>query len=207
MSMPQKDARLRTIAVDIDDVLAISAQALVDYSNTRWGTRLTVEDYDEDWGKMWQVDLEEERRRSDEWHVSGGIVNKSPKEEGLSVLQHLSSKYRLVIATSRRKIIQEDTRLWIEKHYKGIFSEIHYSGIWDERLPNSHALTKAQLCREIGADYLIDDQVKHCLGAAEAGVEALLFGDYKWNREVDLPRGVIRVKDWPAVKEYFDARS
>lgn len=195
----------KTIAVDIDDVLAISAEALVDFSNARWGTRLTVEDYDEDWGKMWQVDVVEERRRSDEWHASDGISSKRPQEEGLTVLKHLSQSYRLVIATSRRKIIQEDTRLWLEKHYLGIFDEVHFSGIWDERTPDAHMLTKAQLCAEIGADYLIDDQVKHCVGAAEAGIQALLFGDYNWNRHAALPDGVTRVKNWQEVKEFFDA--
>lgn len=45
----QSTTKLKTIAVDLDDVLAISAQALVEYSNSRWGTRLTVEEYDEDW--------------------------------------------------------------------------------------------------------------------------------------------------------------
>ena len=48
-----------TIAVDIDDVLARQVEGLVTFSNQRWGTVLTVDDYDEDWGVMWGVDLEE----------------------------------------------------------------------------------------------------------------------------------------------------
>lgn len=156
---------------------------------------------------MWQVDLAEERKRSDEWHSSGHIVHKLPKEYGLEVLKQLAKSYRLIIATSRRKIIQEDTKLWLEKHYKGIFSEVHFSGIWDARMPQSHTVTKAQLCTEIGADFLIDDQVKHCIGASEIGITALLFGDYNWNRNAQMPPGVVRVKDWLAVKEYFDGLS
>lgn len=198
---------MKTIAVDIDDVLAISARALVEFSNARWGTHLTVEDYDEDWAKMWGVDHAEESRRSDVWHTSGGIVQKQPREEGLKVLKELAKSYKLVVATSRRKIIQKDTEDWITKHFGGIFSAVHFSGIWDARTPQSHMQTKAQMCADIGADYLIDDQVKHCVGAAENGVQALLFGDYAWNRSAVLSAGVTRVNDWQAVGDFFNGRN
>ena len=39
-------------------------------------------------------------------------------------------------------------------------------------------LTKGMLAKEIKADYLIDDQLKHCSAAAELGIPALLFGVY-----------------------------
>ncbi|HJQ08525.1 MAG TPA: hypothetical protein VJ836_03545 [Candidatus Saccharimonadales bacterium] len=39
----------RIIAVDIDDVLSASAEGFVVFSNKQWGTRLTLDDYTEDW--------------------------------------------------------------------------------------------------------------------------------------------------------------
>ena len=57
--------RLR-IAVDVDDVLAENAAGIVAFSNQRWGTNLTVDDYDEHWAKMWQVDNAEVERRTAE---------------------------------------------------------------------------------------------------------------------------------------------
>ena len=50
--------RLR-IAIDIDDVLAENAIGFVAFSNERWGTRLSVDDYSEHWSEMWRVDSEE----------------------------------------------------------------------------------------------------------------------------------------------------
>ena len=50
---------------------------------------------------------------------------------------------------------------------------------------------------------MIDDQPKHCLSAAECGVEALLFGNYRWNQLADLPDRVTRVQDWEEVERYF----
>ena len=66
--------------------------------------------------------------------------------------------------------------------------------------------TKADIVKQIGADYLIDDQPKHCFAAAEAGITSLLFGDYRWNRNVKLPEGVVKVRTWHEVLEYFDGR-
>ena len=58
------------IAVDIDDVLAENAAGFVKYSNEKWGTNLTVDDYDERWGAIWKVDSLEVERRAQEYHNS-----------------------------------------------------------------------------------------------------------------------------------------
>ena len=61
--------RLR-IAIDVDDVLAENAAGFVAFSNQRWGTTLQVDDYDEHWAKIWNVDNEEVERRAKEFHNS-----------------------------------------------------------------------------------------------------------------------------------------
>jgi len=199
-----------TIAVDIDDVLAANAEAFIDFTNKRWGTNLTVDDYTEHWIEIWQVDHEEEIRRINEVHSAMIFKDYRHFPEAKPVLKALSKNYNLVVLTSRQKVISKDTLDWVERYYKGIFSDVHFAGIWDGMNKDSHVRikhTKGRVVREIGADYLIDDQVKHCLAAAEAGIEALLFGNYTWNQLKSLPKGVTRVNDWQAVLEYFDAKS
>ncbi len=61
----------QTIAVDIDDVLSVNVPAFINFSNERWGTRLTIDDYSEHWGDMWKVDHDEWGRRAKEFHDSG----------------------------------------------------------------------------------------------------------------------------------------
>lgn len=194
----------KTIAVDVDDVLAAHAEGFVAFSNEQWGTNLTVDDYDEHWAKMWGVSNEETMSRARSFHDSRTVSRYSNLSGAKEVLQGLSNNYRLVITTSRRKELIEQTTEWIDRYYAEIFEEIHYAGLWDKVSSRSHLLTKAALCRQIGADYLIDDQLKHCLAAAESGITALLFGDYKWNRAARLPADVTRVRNWQEVKEYFD---
>ncbi len=198
-----------TIAVDIDDVLAANAQGFTDYSNKKWGTNLSPDDYDEHWAVVWGVDAHEAEKRAKHIHDNGSeiVSNFNHNAEAKPVLVQLSKGYKLVIVTSRRKSIQKDTFDWLDKHFSGIFDEVHFAGIWDDLnsdLKSRIKATKTDVLGQIGADYLIDDQPKHCFAAAEAGIEALVFGDYRWNRNIQLQSRMTKVKDWQAVLEYFD---
>lgn len=196
---------MRTIAVDLDDVISAQAEALIEFSNQKWGTHLNVDDYDEHWAKMWNLDEQQLKQRALEINNSGIFRRFKHVDEAIPVLQKLSKNYKLVIATSRQKHLQKDTLEWLDKYFGGLFTEIHFADIWDRPLHSQIRvnLTKKDLLERIEADYLIDDLPKHCIAAAEAGIEALLFGDYSWNRLDKLPQKVTRVKDWQAVGEFF----
>jgi uncharacterized HAD superfamily protein len=200
------------IGVDIDDVLAASAEGFAAFSNKQWGTNLTAADYAEEWAPLWGVSVEEAIKRADELHAQGAHRDYSPFAEAFQVLGVLRERYELEVVTSRRVSVKGVTQEWLDRYFPGIFQGVHYVGMWDDSHPANiqHRLqqTKGALCRAIGADYLIDDQLKHCVAAAEAGVQALLFGDYSWNRTAnDLPNGVTRTHTWQEVKEFFDAQS
>lgn len=198
----------QVIAVDIDDVLAASAEGWIEFSNQKWGTNLTIEDYDEDWSKMWGVDRAEEKIRSQAVYDAVIIRDFKHHDAALPVLQKLAKRYELVIATSRVQAMHTETLEWLDKHYAGIFSGFHRSGLFDVLTPDSHKGTKAEMIKKIGADYLIDDQPKHCLAVAELGIETILFGDYSWNRDIGpLPPRVTRCHDWSAIERYFDERN
>jgi uncharacterized HAD superfamily protein len=200
--------RRETIAIDIDDVLAANAEGFVAFSNERWGMNLKPEDYDEHWAKVWKVDIEEVERRAVELHASGAIAHYRHNDEALPVLTHLKVDYRLLAITSRRRSIERLTRDWIAAHYPGLFEDIKFAGIFDEPVRSEMMLrTKADLFAQNNVSYVIDDQLKHCLAAADLGISTLLFGNYGWNQTMaELPRNVTRVHDWPAVLAYFDAR-
>jgi 5'(3')-deoxyribonucleotidase len=197
----------QTIAVDVDDVLSASAEGFTTFSNQRWGHQLIPDDYQEEWAEVWNVTLEEAMRRSDEFHLSGVIKDYKQVEGAFTVLKKLSKKYKLLIVTARKKDIKELTDQWLDMYFPGIFTEVRYAGIWDTDHATSHQLvqTKAEICRDLGADYLIDDQLKHCIGAAGAGITSLLFGTYRWNQtDTQLPENVIRVASWRDIARYFD---
>lgn len=195
------------IAVDIDDVLAANAKGFIEFSNKKWGTTLTVDDYDEHWMQIWNVDLEETKARAEVFHTSRIIREYEHFAEAQEILEYLARTYQLHIVTARRLMMQADTKQWINTYFPNVFSGIHHAGIWDKTIDHTTIHnTKADVCQEIGASYLIDDQLKHCRGAAELGIQSLLYGDYRWNQADSLPPRITRVKDWQAIKEYFSGR-
>lgn len=192
------------IAVDIDDVLADSARAFVAFSNQMWGLNLTEDDFDEDYGKVWGTDRSETERRALQFHDPKVFDAFVPNPDAYTVLQGLKKSYDLVVATSRRQTMRVVTQDWLNRHYDGIFKGVYFSGIYDgEIVPGRFMQTKAELLISLGVHYLIDDQLKHCIAAAEEGKEALLMGDRRWNQHPALPPNVTRCKDWQAVAEYF----
>ena len=196
----------KTIAVDVDDVLAASAEGWVKYSNETWGTNLKLEDYQEDWAQTWGVDYDESERRATIIHETGVMDTYGHFPDAKEVLTELAESYRLVVTTSRMEAVREGTIAWLDQYYGGIFEDVHLAGFYDKgNQYEGLQMTKAGLLQSIGADYLIDDQPKHCFAAAEVGMEALLFGDYKWNRALDtIPKGVVWCKNWAEVKKFFD---
>lgn len=194
----------KTIAVDIDDVLAASAPGFVEFSNKKWGTSLRPEDYHDHWALLWGIESQEAVERDSVMASEGVFKGYSRIDKALPVLKTLSQKYTLIVVTARRIISKDDTHEWIDKHFPGIFNKIHFAGIWEESLEHAHQKGKGAILKDLGADYLIDDQLKHCISAAELGIKGLVFGNYTWNQSTELPDGVTRVLDWPSIEEYFE---
>lgn len=202
-----KHASKPTIAVDIDDVLGLSADEFIRYTNKKWGTNLTIEDYDEHWGKVWKInDQQEADRRMHEYIQYANPLVKS-HSDALEVLSKLSKNYKLVITTARLLLYQNETRDWIETHYGDLFSEIHYAKRLDEVTKEKIPASKTEILNEVGAQFLIDDQPHHCIAAAGAGIKSILFGDYAWNRDTELTPNMVRAKNWHEVMEYFQGES
>lgn len=195
-----------TIAVDIDDVIAAHAPAFIKWTNEKYGTNLTVNDYQDHWGEVWKVDYEEREKRALEYHQTDYIGTYGAVDGASEVLAKLKDKFKLVVLTTRRKSIDQLTRDWLERYYPNAFDEVVFSGFFDVPHKDNVHLTKGEMAKSIGADYLIDDQLKHCEAAAQLGIKGVLFGDYPWNQAPELPEGVTRVKNWKEVLEYFDVQ-
>ena len=180
-------------------MLASHAEAFVAFSNANYGTRLTPEDYREEWSKLWKVGPEEVERRANEFNKAEAIGSFSVKKQALPALQSLNNDYALCIVTARRQMAVETTMGWLDNHFPDIFKGVYFVPIWEP----DNTVTKADICQEIGADFLIDDLPRHCNLAAARGIEAILFGSYSWNRDEETVAGVTRCKDWTKVLRYF----
>ena len=194
-----------TIAVDIDEVLFPHAPTLLDYHNSEHGTSFTIdqmtmyrlqqltEDSEE-------VTFEKIKAYLDTHHYSQG----KPVKGAIDAIKQLRMRFRLVLITARNPFYRGYTEKFIERHFAGLFDDLRYTHTLDD--PDTR-IPKSTLCRELEGVALIDDHLHNAIDCAEAGIQAILFGDYPWNQADELPEGVVRVKDWQGVLEYFDGQA
>lgn len=203
--MTPKPESKTVIAVDIDEVLMPHFQDLADWYNENYGTHLTLANNHPKNTEGWGTDsFEEAVRRVQKFLRSETFKNSQPFEEAKAAIRQLAKKYRMVVITSRDDLVRETTHLWLEKHFKDLFAETHFTAMYSLKGKAKH---KADIAKEIGVNYLIDDSLEHIEKAVQVGITGLLFGDYPWQKVELIPKEVIRVKNWDAVLEYFDGRS
>jgi 5'(3')-deoxyribonucleotidase len=196
----------KIIAVDIDDVLASINETMRLFINEYYGANHTSEDYAVDgqywgyWEKIWNVSDEEGKQRYEAFIRSDAFRQAATHEGAVDVINRLKQNYELVVVTAREDFHVEGTHMWLNQQFGDTFKRVEFVPLWS----TDRKFTKGEICKVIGAGYLIDDNVEHCNLAAEEDVQALLFGEYGWNRNQKLHKDVLKVKDWHAVAEYFN---
>lgn len=190
--------------MDIDDTMVMHFQDLIDWYNGKYGTRLTLEHNHPTVVEPWGTDSDSEAiRRVHQFFDTPEFRNAQPFKEAAAALRVLSERYNLVVVTSRDTIIEQVTLAWLDEHFAEVFKGVYFAAMYSLE---GKSRSKVEVCRSIGALYLIDDTLDTAEKAAAASMEAVLFGNYPWNEAEELPVGVTRCKDWPAVSEYFDVR-
>jgi 5'(3')-deoxyribonucleotidase len=182
------------IAVDCDDVLVETGQQLLDHYNRLHGT--TITGYTEIWKA---VSTEATRAARDTYIDSDEYLASQPTQDAVRVLTKLNETSELHIVTGRPSFMQDVTLAWLERHLPDIFRTV----IFTDFFKATGARSKADICAEIGADYLIDDHIHHCQAVAETGVHALLFGNYLWNKDFEATDMIQRVSGWADVEQVF----
>lgn len=196
------------IGVDLDDVLAKHAQGWADFQRDVCGEQISEHDFRDDWAvALPHVPADELEVRKQKFFTQAVVGELEIIEGAQEGVERLTEFGRVVVLTARRETAREPTERWITKNFGSLIDEI-YCATYFDHTGTKITKPKADACLEVGVEYLIDDQPRHCLSVSEVGVQALLFGDYRWNQEPqDLPRLVTRVSNWAAVQEYFDATS
>lgn len=112
-------------------------------------------------------------------------------------LYQLRERFNLEVVTARNPRRVAETMGWLALDLAGVFSGVHFI-----RAYKGETVTKADVCREIGADYLIDDLLEHCQSVASIGATALLFGSYP---QIYIPN-IHPVQGWGEVIDYFSEK-
>lgn len=95
----------------------------------------------------------------------------------------MKERHDLVVVTSRQHIIRDETLEWIDTHFPGIFSDIHFGNHFAK---SGQSRKKSEICEQVGADVLIDDNPRYAHECASSGMHVLLFNwkkQYPWSRQ------------------------
>ncbi|KAG0269185.1 hypothetical protein DFQ27_004581 [Actinomortierella ambigua] len=203
----------RVIAVDLDEVLARTSLAIADFHNDTYGTNLTMDDFiSYDYSKIWGGTREESIHKWRAFFDSPYFLKVEPVEGSLETLKLLKARrFSLVIVTARQQFVAELTKKFVDRHYPGIFESIYFANHY---LTEQERLTfiskpKSAICRDVGAELLIDDSLENAIEVAQEGIAVLLFdlhGEYLWNKLApgeQLPEKITRVKSWKDIQAWF----
>lgn len=192
------------IAVDIDDVIYPLVPDLIDYLDKNHKVKLTKDEFVKyDIREVWQGGPIEAEKIFNGYKERSAI-EVAPLKGAKDVLHKLAFKYDVIVMTARDITVEQKTKEWIYHHFPEIFKEVHLLG---NRRESVIFRSKAEVCKQLGVYCLIDDRLQTALEVNKAGIKAILFGDYPWNRTNELPDGITRLKNWQEVLEYFDEQS
>lgn len=188
------------IAVDIDDVLFPYMLELVKHYNQIKDAHLSIDDFfTYHFMEVWGGTEDEATEIAYTIHHRE-FLHIEPLPGAQAAMAELAKAYELHVVTSRPTMFEQKTKEWVDKHFAGLFTRVDLVG---NPYDGSAHRTKVEVCQELGSVYLLDDQPRYIGECASHGIQGVLFGDYAWNRSFELPDGVTRCVDWPAVLDYF----
>ena len=193
------------VAVDVDEVLARFLCSLNDFIEETHDEKYDLSDFHiYEFRHVWKCDQDESNERVHAFfrspHFAHGI---RPIDGARETLSQLQDNFEFDVVTSRQHAIKSETLAWLEEHFSGLLSAVHFGNHYALEGPSRK---KSEICLEIGASVLIDDNPRYALEVADAGIDVLLFdwdSCYPWTKpdglNVDHPL-VRRVHNWDDVE-------
>lgn len=187
------------IAVDIDDVLFPFVDGVADYHNSLRGTTLSADDFfTYNFSQVWGISPEEADDIISSFLGSENLELR-PVKGAAEALAQLGRDFDIVLVTARNEIFEKETVQWLRRHLSDLFRHVIFAGNPHDGRPYR---AKGVICRELGAQLLIDDHPTNLMSAAECGIDGVLFGSRAWSVLDEPSTRIVPCVDWEAVLEY-----
>jgi len=189
------------IAIDIDDTIAASSEALMIEVNRAFGCQLTSADY--------AIEADYQGYYEQVWQRHGLTIDLAQLLTDMTVdqshmkvmpgasaaLTHLANRFELQVVTARNRAWYQATMAWVTTNFPNLFAAVNFTTVYEQ------PLSKGEMCRDIGASCLVDDNPAFCRSAQVAGIDTVLFGNFAWQHHT-CP-SITRCQDWTAVVSHF----
>ncbi len=193
--------RRLTLAIDCDDVLVPTAQAIIDDYNERFGTKLGLEHmYQPATLDTWGTDDDDVAiERVNEFLRSDAHAAIIPDPMAVEAVHTLAKLHELHLVTGRASFLEPVTAGMLNTYFPDCFQTVEHTNYIVASGNQMVRRSKGEVCRSLGAHALIDDHLQHGHSVLEAQLErVIVFGDYPWNQQDELPTGMVRCVDWDA---------
>jgi uncharacterized HAD superfamily protein len=187
------------IGIDFDDVVADSLTAIIRMHNEQYGTNLKPADFvSYKFEEIWGGTREEAIKKVDQFFATDQLKEISPMAGSIKAIEALKELgHDLYIITGRSSNDIAQTERWIKYHFSNIFNGVHFANFFTLD-KNSIALKKIDICKDLGIELMIDDNLPTALECAAGGIKVFLF-DQVWNVHEALPAGITRVHSWDEI--------
>jgi 5'(3')-deoxyribonucleotidase len=184
------------IAIDCDDVIVPTAPMIIEHYNKTYGTTIELKDFYSNDLRVWDTkDNTAAKDRVDLYLESDEYQNTKPFVEAIEAIRKLGEHHELHLVTGRADFLSVATEKMLSEHFPGLFASLEFTNFFGKN-PRS----KADVCAQLHADYLIEDHLHHAKVVAECGTKVLLFGEYPWNQtDEPLHPNIQRAHDWAEV--------
>lgn len=188
-------SRNPVLAVDFDDVVAHFNATFAIYHNQTYGSDVSYTDIcSYDMCQVWSLDHDTLIARvRDFCHTYHDQI--TPTHGATTVLPRLAERYELHIVTSRCESLTTITKDWLAAYGLEVFTGHHFTNGYGSLFPE-RTQSKLAVCREIGAQYLIEDALENARLVADGGIHVLV-PNRPWNRESTRHARIIPdIRDW-----------
>lgn len=150
------------VAVDLDEVLGAFVEALAQWHNTVFGTKLTTADFRSyHFSDVWGGTTEEAVAKVRDFYASNEFTGLSPLAAAFETLRQHSTFLRFAVVTSRQHVVADKTRAWLDRHFPGIFETIVFANHYGDagsgttrcvRVAQCTSLMRTRSCMRAGAN-------------------------------------------------------
>jgi len=189
----------KIIAVDIDEVLSETLKSMlkkhkytINHRKIAWEdlTNYNVWDIESLW-----LSKKQAIRMFATFQLWSGLFNKiEPVQWAKKNIKKLKEQwYKFYAITARLSILKPATLLWLNKHFYWCFEKVIFANFftkWEKK--------KSDICKEIWAGIIIEDNLETCIDCANQWIKCFLF-DKPRNQCENLPENIKRIYNWNEV--------
>lgn len=162
------------LAIDIDEVLMPFAKPM-----SKWrGYKMPTNKHAYVYTDMFNISEKESRSMVKEFYFSDEIKVIKPIPYSRRKLQEFRPKVKKIYAvTGRQSEARDITEEWLQKYFPDIFDDLIITNSY-----TINEVNKADICRSLDIDVIIDDMYSTCKMCKHAGTNAIHFSGFSKKR-------------------------